>query len=319
MGQLAQILSRSSEGASVSKAGHSLKKRLQAWWEGYDLPTAASENASNITNPSAENGQEIAPVPEWPRSRQELVQMMWGNGCSIPGETEFILNLVKPFGLTEENTLLAVGAGLGGGTRTVASKMGTYIEGLELDSGLVARAQEFALIYGLEKKVDVKALVLEKLDLKPNYYDAAIIRETLMAVEDKALLFEKVLNAVKPGSSVVIADFFLADSTPGPAAKAALDAENRKVYPADPREILDKMDPLEFELRVDIDETPTYTAEVRSGLSGFAKRLKTSELPDDMIDALMRETELWRLRRIAFEAGELQMRRIMGFKRTDTI
>ncbi len=212
--------------------------------------------------------------------------------------------------------MLEIGAGLGGGARTIAGKIGTYVEGFDLNADLVKRANELSMMEGLEKKAAIKAFDPESLELRPNYYDAALLRETLTGIDDKTTVIEKVLAALKPRTSIVVADFFLPESKPGQAALAALRAENREVFPGTVDPVIAIMEALEFELRVDVDETLSYAEEVRRAWAGVARRIADKPVSDEISDALMRETDLWRLRNDAFEAGELQMRRIVGFKKS---
>ncbi len=302
-------------GGDSARSGHSLRDRLHAWWEGYELSQGPSVSAAGAKS-AAGAAPAPPPVPEWNSARQELVQMLWGKGFSIPGEADYILNLVKPFGLTKENTMLEIGAGLGGGARTVAGKIGTYVEGFDLNADLVKRANELSMMSGLEKKAAIKPFDPETLDLRANYYDAALLRETLTAIDDKATVIEKILAALKPRTSIVIADFFLPENKPGQAALAALRSENREVFPGTVDPVIATMESLDFELRVDVDETLSYAEEVRRAWASVAKRIADKPVSDDISDALMRETELWRLRNDAFEAGELQMRRIVRFKKS---
>ncbi len=87
-------------GGETAKTGHTFRDRLHAWWEGYELPDAPKATATGART-SSDAAAEPPPVPEWNSARQELVQMLRGKGFSIPGEEEYILNLVKPFGLTK--------------------------------------------------------------------------------------------------------------------------------------------------------------------------------------------------------------------------
>lgn len=240
--------------------------------------------------------------------------MLWGDGFSIPGEPEHVLDLVKPFGLTKENTMLEIGAGLGGGARTIAGKIGTYVDGFDLNEDIAKRACELAMMKGLEKKADVRPYTVETLDLRLNYYDACLIRETLMAIEDKETLFDKVYEALKAHASFVISDFFIDGETPGPAASAAFEVENREIFPCDADLVIAMLENLGFEMRINTDETHVYADSVRHAWAQVAAKLAGKDVADDVSAALMHETELWKRRNAAFAAGELQMRRIVCFK-----
>ena len=296
------------------KEGPSFRQRFHAWWEGYELPPQAGGKKTAAPSGEGRPPRERPRPPEWTTPRQQLVQMLWGDGFSIPGEPEHVLELVKPFGLTKENTMLEIGAGLGGGARTIASKIGAYVDGLDLNADLAKRACELALMKGLENKAQVKAFAVDTLNLRPKYYDACLIRETLLAVEDKETLFDTVHEALKPNGSIVISDFFIDEEVPGAAASAAFEIENRPIFACPVDTVIAMLEERGFEMRINNDETDDYADSVRNAWARVAAKLARKEVSDEMSQALLHETELWKLRYAAFAADELMMRRIVCFK-----
>lgn len=305
----------------IRASGYSFFERFLAWWEGYDLPpvqgtAGASGGSGKGKGGSGAAEAEPEPVPEWSESREVLVQMLWGDGFNIPGEPHHILDLVKPFGLTGENTLLEIGAGLGGDARMIAEDLGTYVEGFDLNADIAKKGAELSKMAGLDTKAKIKPFTEEKLDLRSSYYDGCLIRETLMAIEDEQALLEKILNALKPHSSIVIADFFLPEPNAGPLALAALEAENRPTYPTDSAPVISKIEALGFELRINNDETESYAESVRQAWAAVAGKIKKNPIDEEVAAALLAESELWKHRFAAFEAEELCMRRIVCFKQS---
>lgn len=312
---MALALSKSDDNVGAGGAKHSLKTRLRAWWDGSDLrpaDTAAFGKASSSSSSADSAAAETENIAEWSPSRQKLVQLIWGEGFSGPGDEEHVLELAKPFGLTNQNTLLEIGSGLGGSTCVVVDKLMAYVDGLEFNADLVRHADAMALIKGLEAKAKFRSVKPGELGLKPRYYDGCLLHDTLLAVEDKETLLEDVVRTLKPGKMIVIADMFTSMAQPGPVATASLAKELGDVFPCEAARIIEKLESLKVEIRVDTDETNNRSAMARAAWSGVAARLAGQEIDEQTADVLLYETDFWAKRHEAFEVGELQMRRIVA-------
>lgn len=301
---------------------HPLGKRLRAWWEGYELLPLAENGEGGVADSAGAGGDaetaeaEPEAVPEWTPSRQKLVELIWGKGFTSPGGPEHVVDLAQPFGLTAENTMLEIGSGAGGGACAIADKIGSYVDGFDLSEDLVKQALETSMIKGLEKKAVVKKFDPAAFDLKKNFYDGCLIRETLIAIEDKDALLDVVLEAVKPGKPVVITEMFLSGPEPGPLASASLTGEFGEIFPGEIGPVVEKIESSGFEIRVNADETEEYTRKARAAWSELAERISGEDVDDGLAEALVRETELWDRRNEALAAGELVMRRIVAFKKS---
>ena len=190
-----------------------------------------------------------------------------------------MVDLAQPFGLTAENTMLEIGSGPGGGACAVADKIGSYVDGFDLSEDLVKQALEASMLKGLDTKAKVKQFDPETFELKKEFYDGCLMREVLIAIEDKAALLEIALNAIKPGKPIVVTEMFTTAAEPGPLAAASLDGEFGEVYPTDAAPIVAKIEEMDFEIRVNADETEEYTAKARKAWSGFTERIAGDE-PD---------------------------------------
>lgn len=321
---MALALLKSGDKETGRRPKHPLGKRLRAWWEGYELlPLAADDGGGAVADAQpgggadTEGGGVADAVPEWNPSRQKLVELIWGEGFTAPGGPQHVIDLAQPFGLTAENTMLEIGSGSGGGACAVADKIGSYVDGFDLSEDLVKQALETSMMKGLDNKAKVKRFDPEAFELKANFYDGCLVRETLIAIEHKDALLEIILAAIKPGKPVVITEMFLTAADPGPLASASLAGEPREVFPGEAAPIVAQIEQAGFEIRVNKDETEEYTAKARAAWSELALRISNQELDEGLAAALIRETELWDRRNEAFAAGELEMRRIVAFKPTE--
>ena len=92
-------------------------------------------------------------------------------------------------------------SGPGGGACAVSEKIGAYVDGFDLNGEMAKKSLEIALLKGLDSKTKVRQFDPEKLDLKKEYYDGALIRETLMSIEDKEALLQRALGALREATA----------------------------------------------------------------------------------------------------------------------
>jgi SAM-dependent methyltransferase len=322
---VAQALKQSGEDLQITERKHSLKKRLHAWWQGYELRAVAGDGSMPCGANGADDAADAADtgdgaeedVPAWSPARQELVQLIWGEGFVSPVTPESIVDLAQPFGLTAENTMLEIGSGTGGGACAVVKKIGSYVDGFDLNSDLAKQALEASILKRLEKKAVIKGFDPATFELMTNYYDGCLLRDTLVAIEDKDAFLEIVLAAVKPGKPIVITESFITAAEPGPLVSASIDGEPAIVFPCEASLVIDKLEASNFDVRVNVAETAQYTALACTAWVEMADKITGKELDGDLADALVRETELWDRRNEAYVAGELEMRRIVAFKKSE--
>src|SRR3954447_19600443 len=106
-----------------SATGKPWKKKLLAWWEGYDLPEEKKESQPQpAVEAAAPAGAKPALTgvnsrfgkPLWSASRIQVVEKLWGDVFTSPGGDDYIPELVKPLGLNPAMSVLDLAAGLGG-------------------------------------------------------------------------------------------------------------------------------------------------------------------------------------------------------------
>ncbi|MBT5646792.1 hypothetical protein OAW32_00410 [bacterium] len=318
---MALALKKSGEEEEVQSGGskHSLKQRLHAWWEGYELgPVVVDGSESGGSAEAAGDGDKAADedIPAWSPARQKLAQLIWGDGFISPATPESVVDLAQPFGLTAENTMLEIGSGPGGGACAVAERIGSYVDGFDLNADLAKQALEASMLKGLDKKAVVKGFNPATFELKTDFYDGCLLRDTLISIEDKEAFLEIVLAAVKPGKPIVITESFITAAEPGALASASIDGEPGEIFPCEVSLVIDKLESSNFEIRVNNEETEQYTALACAAWVEMAEKITGKELDADLAEALVHETDLWERRNEAYAAKELEMRRIVAFKKT---
>jgi SAM-dependent methyltransferase len=303
-----------------------LGERFKAWWEGYELvlPQAdASEGAR--AEPQAAAAPEAAPEPKpekrvWNDERVTATEVIWGDGFIWPGAEEYFLNLVKPFGLTPAMSVLDLSAGLGGGTRALASSFGVWVEGLEASLRLAEQAMEKSTMAGLSKKAPVRHYDPETVELPKGKYDCVLSRESFFGVLNKEKLLKSVERALKDKGQIIFTDYVLRSTKlESNAVTAWKDKEPNVIWPYSVDEYTALLGGLGLEMRICDDMTENYRALIMSGWGHFMNMLKDTKLPPKVMLEVVSEAELWLARMKAFDSGDVRLYRFHLLKKKPSL
>jgi len=108
-------------------------------------------------------------------------------------ENQFILSRM---GSLAGKRLLDIGAGLGESSVYFALK-GALVTAVDVSPGMVATALRLARRWGVE--IEAVTSGAENLNVPNDYYDVVYVANTIHHVENRALLFEQISRAMKPG------------------------------------------------------------------------------------------------------------------------
>jgi len=307
------------DAADETADGVTVKDRLRAWWNGDELPVGPASLGGNRSGQgggadgSGESGGDDENT--WSEARCQLSQEIWSHGFVVPGGTEYIEKLVSGCTLTAAETMLEIGVGMGGGARTIIGKFGNYITGYERDENLAAAAMRHAITYEIDDKLEVTSLPLEELKLKPKYFRAALLRDVIYSMEDKAGIISKIGVSLKTGQSFFIITDFLFDAGDESEALAAWKAvEERQVYPWTEADLTKALERAGLQPRIVDDESEYYCAMVVDAWSEYMDTISGAEISPEMGRAMEREGEYWARRVAALKAGVLRYYRIEATK-----
>ena len=300
----------------------SLKTRFRAWWEGYELDPSARPAANIAAAPgtkakAAQPQPGIVPLYPWETPRMRIQQQIWGAGYHKPGGNDYILMLVKPFALNPSMCVMELGAGLGGGTRVIASEFGIGVSGYEPSAELAKAGKELSIMAGLEKKAEVIRYDEEQFAPRDGAYDCILSSETLFLLEDKDKLLIKLERALKTHGQIVVTDFVRADDVPDTDARLqGLEGSDGvcKVFWST-ADYVRRFRELNFDLWVNEDMTINYRRLAMDGWvtftqSGGEKSANARAFPD----ALVAEVELWTRRMAAMDSGAIKVMRFYAVK-----
>jgi ubiquinone/menaquinone biosynthesis C-methylase UbiE len=303
-----------------------LKRRLHAWWEGYDveaMPRRATAAAAAHDAPPAHGAEDFDSVfeaekkqaAEWSPVRMKVVQDLWTPGFIVPGGAEYVEELINGCGLSAAETMLEIGVGLGGGTRAIIGRFGNYVTGYERDSALASEARKQAITHNLDSKLEVISAEPEKLKLKKKYFRAALIRDVLFTVEKKEALLEKIVKSLKEGQAqMVITDLMFDGKTEAPELKRWLSAEPQPVYAWSLERLRAALGKLNLVVRTADDESSRYRRMVIRAWQEYLDRIDGESLTAAVGSQVVHEAEFWARRLAAIDAGVLQYVHVVAVK-----
>jgi ubiquinone/menaquinone biosynthesis C-methylase UbiE len=299
------------------------RARLHAWWEGYDAPAPKAEPEPAPAPKPVEKKDEApginknSSMPErWSAARVKIAELIWGDGFSFPGSIDHTMEMVKPFGLTKEKSMLDMGCGLGGATRAITKAFGTYMQGMDVSPALAKAGMGQSEKAGLTKKAPIEWFDPATVELPPKKFEAILVRQILCPTDDKKRLLKEITKALKPGGMLMVTDFVLPEKgAKGPAFEAWAKGEDHPPKPITLAELTKAFADNKVEVRVAEDMSASFRALVTAGWAKLADLLKPGALGPVEAKTLVTEIELWQRRLSALAANELQIVRVFGIKR----
>jgi SAM-dependent methyltransferase len=279
---------------------------------GIDMPVAPTLTAS-------------APVPSvrsvWPASRLALSNELWGPGFIFPGGETETLRLTRPLGLSAAASFLLVGVGSGGPASAVTRNLGAWVTGMETDASLLAAARGLITKAKLGKKVTIKAWDRDKPAFPAKSHHHCLALEPLLDAQPEPIL-DGLARALKPGGQLVLTEL-TADVPLNPADPVVRRwgvLEHR-----DPAAVLASVSVTRMLARVGLDvrvAEDISQRHVEQAILGW--RLMTRDLLDHKPNRqeaaeLVREAELWLLRRRLIRDGRLRMMRWHAISRAPIV
>ncbi len=311
------MLAKSKSGpvAQDDKDPFSLRERLTAWWEGYDLLAPAdSAPAAEPAVPQVIHYE--PPKQRWETSRVSLVQQVWGEGFASPGGHNHILELVNIFGLDPAMTVLDLGAHLGGAARAMCGKFGVWVTGFEVDEALVEAGMGLSVKHGMGEKAPIQVFDPATFEYKQGSVDCVFSKEFLFTVKDKQKFLKTIEDLLKPKGQLLFTDFMLAKPhLRSPILENWIENEPQKPHPWAVEDYEAGLAGAKLDIRVTEDVTKAFRAMVIKGWADYTESTKAGSIGMESAPALVDEVELWTRRIQAIDSGDLKVCRIHAFKK----
>ena len=288
--------------------------RLKAWWEGYDL-SLREKQLVPLEMGELSQDEVRYESPEWVSKRLEIMQEIWGNGMTGPGDPAYILQLVKPLGLDPAFTVIEVGAGLGGATRTIADHFNIWMTGLEADREFAKAGMELSTMAGLAKRAPVHYFDVENYQFRECSIDCVFSKESLYLVEDKKRLLYEVINMIKPRGQILFTDYVVAEDAGTKEVETWCKDEPVEPFPWTIKEYEAALTEARLDIRIKEDITEDVYKIIKASWAAFLNGLRSRELDKSTSDAIEEAVELWTKRSKAIDNGALRICRFHALKK----
>lgn len=314
---------------SEEKTSLGWKRRLAAWWEGYELPPpAAQANAPSTSLPApppppkppgpASQAGNVSRFgrPLWTATRIEVAEKIWGSGFATPGGEDFIPYLVKPLGLNPAMSVLDLSAGLGGATRQMASTFGCWVTGLEASPVLAEAAMERSVKAGLAKQAPVAHYDPETFR-HPKRFDCIFAKEAFVFIKNREALTDAIELSLKPKGQLLFTDYvYEKQAAPGPATRSWLDNEPIEPHVLTISQVVTSLQQRNLDIRITEDITDTHKNLIIQAVQTLTGFLEKHTLAPGTKVAVIDEVELWARRVAALQEG-LRCYRFFALKPAD--
>ena len=291
-----------------------IRRRISAWWHGYDMTMPAVPAAGSASEASSGAPAEARPSPgerrDWTRERVYVIQLIFGEGSHGPSIEARTKDMIAPLALTPEMTMLELGSGLGLGSRTIARDTGAWIDGIEPNLVLAGAARRLNAGTEARDKVTVSSQPLDDPEIQRRRRDAIISQESLHRFEDPGSVLRSAREIMKPTAQLVLTDFIMADGADRTQLAAWTDLNPSPVHLSTIGQFRELLGSCGFNVHSVRDETDDYVAGVLQSLQAFAVRLNERPLPEHWREWIMVEVEYWARLVATLERGALQLYRL---------
>jgi SAM-dependent methyltransferase len=247
---------------------------------------------------------------DWPAARLALVHRLWGSGFIFPGGEMETLRFTRPLGVSNAASLLIVGVGSGGPAIAVARDLGAWVTGMDADPSLLAAARRSVARAQQAKKVSINAWNPADPAFVPKSHHHCLALEPLHGVCAEPII-HGLTRALRSGGQMVITEL---------AAPAPLDptdhtvrrwAELERRDPANvlaPIAVTRMLGRVGLDVRIAEDMSERHLDHAMLGWRVMLRELKGRPTRQEALQ-MVREAELWLLRRRLIRDGRLRMMR----------
>ncbi|MBL4614526.1 MAG: class I SAM-dependent methyltransferase [Magnetovibrio sp.] len=263
---------------------------------------------SKPTSSDTDKNRPVARV-NWPASRLNVIEQLWGMGYTTPGGAERVKQVLPLLNLNEKKSLLLLGAGLGGICETAVEDTGVWVTGYEPDKELAILGQESMIKAGLKRKAPVRYDTLEGIasKLKPKSFDAMMALDSIHSVADKKALFEAVTSSLRMDGEMLFLSYVLPDTNP-PNEKIQAWANQQCLTPHlwPVEAMMAMLNGMDLDVRPPDDISREYKSCVLKAWIGFLSNMKKEELLDKAADVVS-ECAHWASLITAIDRGGLKV------------
>ena len=253
----------------------------------------------------------------WPAARLALSNELWGAGFIFPGGDPEILRLTRPLGVSAAASLLIVGVGSGGPASAVTRNLGAWVTGMESDPSLLAAAKGLVGKSQLGKKITLKAWNPDAPAFGTNSHHHCLALEPFHGGQPEPIV-DALARSVKAGGQMVITELTAALplNPADPIVRRWAELEHRDALDVlAPVAVTRMLGRIGLDVRVAEDISDRHIEHALLGWRVMLRDLVEARPNPRQAAQLVREAELWLLRRRLIRDGRLRMMRWHGISR----
>lgn len=133
-------------------------------------------------------------------------ELVWGRGFVSPGGADLAREFIDMMGLPADSLVLDLGSGLGGSAFLMATEFNYRVEGLDLSTNMLKRAEAECQALGLQNRVTFELENALEMN-RPNRYDGVYSRDAFLHIHDKQRLFSAIHRSLKPRGRLLFTDY----------------------------------------------------------------------------------------------------------------
>lgn len=307
----------------------SLRRRLQAWWEGTDPispeevrkpgvaePPATIAPEATRSNPISAEARAEIDAAAWSQDRIDASELAWGEGHTGPGDEAFREDTMQRLKPEPSMRMLDLSAALGTDARSIIETFGVWVACLDPSPKLAEKGSEDSAAAGMSDVAPVSHYDPENVQLPADSYDCVIAREVLYTTKNKERLFETIVAALKSRGELVITDYMLSEPrADGDELRDWIASEPLRPHLWSVAEYTDVLRQLKLDVYLKDDLTDRFRGLIVEGLEKLiAKCADHEKLDKQSGEALLHEAELWAGRKAVLDSGLVQVVRIYARK-----
>lgn len=293
------------------------RRKLSLWWHGgvapeNALPPDEVKPGRPVISPHKKH-QEIT-------ARGQVAQALWGEGNLTPGPAEFIQEISHSLVLTQELSMLDLGAGLGGPARAINAATKVWITAYEAVPEYVKYGMEQSIMHGMGKKVPITEFHAETVELPKHKFNCVFSKEMMHHVSNKPQLLRKIQGTLKPGGQFFFTNYVVTGMAKNsPAIAKWNEADGQQSHFWSEEEYKAAFTAAKLDLRVSENLTPKYCEMIADGFRSLRQKMDEllaeetdAERRSQLLHALAFETKRWAVRAEAMQSGEIAIYRFSG-------
>ena len=289
-----------------------LGSRFRAWWNGtetHEVPADVAALAAGLEpkEPTRE---------DWTPERIAAVQMVCGDGSTVPGGGHFAKQSLRYLGLNSKTSVVDYGSRLGLFGRVAAKTAGAWVDSCEPIPALLDAATALTRGRHLNKKVTFHGGDLLEAPIADHHVDAVIVVGAVHRSDDRVEHLENIVRMLKPHGRMLIIDFFREARTEStPAIDAWRVAEALPATLPHMAHVQRALRKLKMQLTVTQNITDDYCTNLVRGLKRLARQISKHPPDSAMHAALLREVEFWGARLHALKSGDVSVQLLVAARR----